>query len=62
MTDGRRRWTRITTASSAVLLLIAVVSLLQLEDDYLNNYDPEKNSVVRLEPGGSRPSRLALKC
>ena len=61
MTDGRRRWTRITTASSAVLLLIAVVSLLQLEDDYLNNYDPEKNSVVRLEPGGQQTFEISTE-
>ena len=51
MSEGRRRWARIATASSATLLLVAVVSLLQLQDDYLDSYDPEANNVVRLAPG-----------
>jgi len=51
VSQGRRRWTRIATASSAVLLLVAVVSLLQLQDDYLENYDPEANNLVKLGPG-----------
>ncbi len=61
MSDGRRRWTRITTASSAVLLLIAVVSLLQLEDNYFDNYDPEKSRVVRLEPGEQQTFEISTE-
>ena len=61
VSDGRRRWARITSASSVVLLLIAVVSLLQLEDDYLDNYDPEKSSVVRLEPGEQQTFEISTE-
>jgi len=61
VSDGRRRWARITTASSVVLLLVAVVSLLQLEDDYLDNYDPEKSSVVRLGPGEQKTFEISTE-
>ncbi len=53
MTDGRRRWARITTATSAILLLLAVISLWQVYDDYIDSYDPERNYIVKLEPGDS---------
>ena len=53
MTDGRRRWARITTASSAFLLLIAVISLWQVSDEFIETYDPEANYLVKLGPGES---------
>ncbi len=53
MTDRKRAWARITTASSAVLLLMAVISLWQVFDDYNELYNPESNSLVKLEPGDS---------
>ena len=53
MTDRKRAWARITTASSAALLLLAVISLWQVFDDYNELYNPESNSLVKLEPGDS---------
>ena len=53
MSGGRRRWARITTASSAVLLLLAVISLLQVSDEFIESYDPEANNIVKLGPGES---------
>ncbi len=53
MTDRKRTWARITTASSAALLLLAVISLWQVFDDYNKLYNPENNSLVKLEPGDS---------
>ena len=53
MTDRKRAWARITTASSAVLLLMAVISLWQVFDDYNDLYNPESNNLVKLEPGDS---------
>ena len=53
MTDRKRAWARITTASSAALLLMAVISLWQGFDDYNELYNPESNSLVKLEPGDS---------
>lgn len=53
MTDGRRRWARITTASSAILLLVAVISLWQVSDEFIETYDPEANYLVKLGPGES---------
>ncbi len=53
MTDRKRTWARITTASSAVLLLMAVISLWQVFDDYNDLYNPESNNLVKLEPGDS---------
>tara|TARA_B100000686_G_scaffold348624_1_gene440126 strand:+ start:8485 stop:9213 length:729 start_codon:yes stop_codon:yes gene_type:complete len=58
VTDGKRRWARITTASSAVLLLIAVVSLWQVYDDYSELYDPEGNYIVKLGPGESETFKI----
>lgn len=54
MTDGRRRWARITTASSAILLLMAAISLWQVSDDFIDSYDPEENYLVKLGPGESQ--------
>ena len=53
MTDRKRALARITTASSAALLLMAVISLWQVFDDYNELYNPESNSLVKLEPGDS---------
>ena len=53
MTEGRRRWARITTASSAILLLVAVISLWQVSDEFIETYDPESNYLVKLGPGES---------
>lgn len=53
MTDRKRAWARITTASSAALLLMAVISLWQVFDDYNELYNPESNNLVKLEPGDS---------
>ncbi len=53
MSAGRRRWARIATASSAVLLLLAVISLWQVSDEFLESYDPEVNNIVKLGPGES---------
>jgi len=50
---GRRRWARIATGSSAVLLLLAVISLLQLSDELIESFDPEANNIVKLGPGES---------
>jgi len=53
VTERRRRWARITTASSAILLLVAVVSLWQVSPELLESYDPEANNLVKLGPGES---------
>jgi len=53
VTDRKRAWARITTASSAALLLMAVISLWQVFDDYNDLYNPESNNLVKLEPGDS---------
>ena len=53
MTERRRRWARITTASSAILLLVAVISLWQVSPELLESYNPEANSLVKLGPGES---------
>ena len=53
MTERRRRWARITTASSAILLLVAVISLWQVSPELLESYNPEVNSLVKLGPGES---------
>ncbi len=53
MTERRRRWARIATASSAILLLVAVISLWQVSPELLESYDPEVNSLVKLGPGES---------
>ncbi len=53
MSAGRRRWARIATGSSAALLLLAVISLLQLYDEMIESYDPETNNIVKLGPGES---------
>ena len=53
MSARRRRWARIATGSSAVLLLLAVISLLQVSDEIIESYDPEANYIVKLEPGDS---------
>ena len=53
MTERRRRWARITTGSSAILLLVAVISLWQVSPELLESYNPEANSLVKLGPGES---------
>ena len=53
MSAGRRRWARIATGSSAVFLLLAVISLLQVSDEFIESYDPEANNIVKLGPGES---------
>jgi len=53
VTERRRGWARITTASSAILLLVAVISLWQVSPELLESYDPETNSLVKLGPGES---------
>jgi hypothetical protein len=53
VTDGRRRWARITTASSAILLLVAIISLWRVSDEFIETYDPESNYLVKLDPGES---------
>ena len=53
MSEGRRRWARIATASSASLLLLAVISLWQVSDEFIDSYDPEANNIVKLGPGES---------
>jgi len=50
---GRRRWARIATASSSALLLLAVISLWQVSDEFIESYDPEVNNIVKLGPGES---------
>ena len=60
MTDRKRAWARITTASSAALLLMAVISLWQVFDDYNELYNPESNSLVKLGPGDSAVSYTHL--
>ncbi|OUW12661.1 MAG: hypothetical protein CBD24_04765, partial [Euryarchaeota archaeon TMED164] len=55
---ARRRWARITTASSAFLLLIAAVSLWQVSPELLDSYDPESNNLVKLGPGESVTFRI----
>ena len=58
MSAARRRWARITTASSAFLLLIAAVSLWQVSPELLDSYDPESNNLVKLGPGESVTFRI----
>ena len=53
MSAGRRRWARIATASSSALLLLAVISLWQVSDEFIESYDPEVNNIVKLGPGES---------
>jgi len=54
----RRKWARIATASSAVLLLVAAVSLWQVSPELLDSYDPEANNLVKLGPGESITFRI----
>ena len=58
MADGKRKWARITTATSVVLLLVAVVSLLQVAPKFVESYDPEANYVVKLAPGESETFKI----
>ncbi len=53
MSEGKRRWARILSGSSVILLLMAVISLWQVYDDFTETYDPESNFLVKLEPGES---------
>ena len=54
----RRKWARIATASSAVLLLVAAISLWQVSPELLDSYDPEANNLVKLGPGESITFRI----
>ena len=58
MSARRRKWARIATASSAVLLLVAAVSLWQVSPELLDSYDPEANNLVKLGPGESITFRI----
>ncbi len=58
MSALRRKWARIATASSAVLLLVAAVSLWQVSPELLDSYDPEVNNLVKLGPGESITFRI----
>jgi len=51
VSEGKRRWARIFTASSTLLLLLAIVAFLQMTDDLQDSYDPEVNNLVSLGPG-----------
>ena len=51
MSNRRRRWARITTGSSAILLLIAAISIWQISPEMIKAFDPENNNVVKLGPG-----------
>ena len=51
MSNRRRRWARITTGSSAILLLIAAISIWQISPEMIEAFDPENNNVVKLGPG-----------
>lgn len=58
MSARRRKWARIATASSAVLLLVAAISLWQVSPELLDSYDPEANNLVKLGPGESITFRI----
>ncbi len=49
--SSRRRWARITTASSAILLLVAAISIWQISPEMIEAFDPENNNIVKLGPG-----------
>ena len=51
MSNRRRRWARVTTGSSAILLLIAAFSIWQISPEMIEAFDPENNNVVKLGPG-----------
>jgi len=51
MSNRRRRWARITTGASAILLLIAAISIWQISPEMIEAFDPENNNVVKLGPG-----------
>lgn len=51
MSNRRRRWARIATGSSAILLLIAAISIWQISPEMIKAFDPENNNVVKLGPG-----------
>ena len=53
MTGSMRRWARIFTASSAILLLVAAFSLWQVSDEFIESFDPQENNLVMLGPGES---------
>ena len=53
MTGSMRRWARIFTASSAILLLVAAISLWQVSDEFIESFDPQENNLVMLGPGES---------
>ncbi|MBN28611.1 MAG: hypothetical protein CMB33_01895 [Euryarchaeota archaeon] len=58
MSARRGKWARIATASSAVLLLVAAISLWQVSPELLDSYDPEANNLVKLGPGESITFRI----
>ena len=58
MSEGRRRWARIFTASSTLLLLLAIFAFLQMTGDLEDSYDPEENNIARLEPGEQKAIEL----
>ncbi|MBJ28585.1 MAG: hypothetical protein CMB61_00815 [Euryarchaeota archaeon] len=49
--SSRRRWARITTGSSAILLLVAAISIWQISPEMIEAFDPENNNIVKLGPG-----------
>jgi len=49
--SNRRRWARITTGSSAILLLVAAISIWQISPEMIEAFDPENNNIVKLGPG-----------
>ena len=58
MSEGRRRWAWSFTASSTLLLLLAIFAFLQMTGDLEDSYDPEENNIARLEPGEQKAIEL----
>ena len=53
MSDLKRRWARVSTISSFMLILVCLYSYWQVAGTYEDNIDPEQNSLIILN-GGER--------
>ena len=53
MSDRKRRWARVSTISSFMLILVFLYSYWQVAGTYEDNIDPEQNSLIILNGGES---------
>ncbi len=54
MNDRKRRWAKVSTISSLMLIIVFLYSYWQVAETYGANIDPEQNSLVKLNGGESK--------